>query len=216
MRLENNFVQVENNPVVINKVNSVAAAFGWTVQNIQVTDSAVAYESGAVGWTTEFGTFVNKTISIQRTTYASITYQRDMEDSRYKDWVKLEREYNDALAKTYLDSSEQLRLKQIKDETVRKGTRIAQFLGVFAAILLFASDYIPPDFYVICLVGGLLLAIAALYFILGKKGKGEKVALSMYAKSALVKNSEYNALLKKEDARRTQARTEILDQARAL
>ena len=120
MRLENNFVQVENNPAVINNVNSVAAAFGWTVQSIQVTDSAVAYESGATGWTTEFGTFVTKTISIKRNTYASITYQRDMGDPAYQEWVALENEYNEIEKRSYLTDEEREFLRGIEEEKKKK------------------------------------------------------------------------------------------------
>lgn len=219
MRLENNFVQVENNPVVINKVNSVAAAFGWTVQSIQVTDTSVAYQSGAVGWTTEFGTFVNSFVNIKRTTYASITYQRDRDDSKYSQWVALEREYNAIEEKSYYTEQE-------RQEIVAHFKKQSMMWAIFAGLAFIAATALMS---LLSKVDGSQAAIQTVCAVLfALEGVVMCIpAVSMYGISMDVRKAEaqilktvksgsvYNIVNAAND-RKQAAKQEVLDRAAVL
>lgn len=221
MRLENNFIQVENNPVVINKVNSVAAAFGWTVQSIQVTDSAVAYSSGSVTWATEFGAFTTNNVSVNRTTYASISYQRDMDDPKYKDWLSLENEYNEMSVKSYLSSEEEKQLNQIRNNMLDKYTKfygtsftvwqcLIIILGLFVFLIGFPIGNPMP-----CLIAGVIMAVGG-YALFGFVKRKVLSEAGQYVENKLLKDDVYISLVQTEAARRDKARKVILDRARML
>lgn len=190
MKLENNFVQVKNDPSVINEVNSVAAAFGWTVQSIQITDSSVAYESGAVGWTTEFGTFVNKTISIKRNTYASITYQRDMEDRAYQEWVALENEYNEIEKRSYLSEEDKEIVRSIEENVKEKYRKI--FIVVVALSVVTLNIF-----------SGILCVWAYV--------KREALVIRK-----VMKSSQYIEIKSRANQKKETAKQAVLDRARSL
>lgn len=223
MRLENNFVQVENNPMVINKVNSVAAAFGWTVQSIQVTDSAVAYESGAVGWTTEYSTFVQTKVKVDRRTYASITYQRDRDDSRYAQWLSLEREYNATAIKCYLNDSDATRFRQLERDAelaAKKSSSCAGWGCGGSIVLLGVFFFVSALFFGISGSEWSGVAIVSLILIvgglLGTNSAMKNVDEKVYREGAhtrLANNQEYVALKEKDTALRNVERQGILERA---
>lgn len=217
MRLENNFVQVENNPAVINKVNAVAAAFGWTVQSIQVTDTSVAYQSGAVGWTTEFGTFVNSTVTIKRTTYASITYQRDSDDPKYLQWVELEREYNAIEEKNFFTQQDADAIrKHFNGETLKYAVYaiIATVLGGIIAGLV-ADPHNPFFMIVACIivmVPGIYLGLQA--YAMYMMSKDIRAAGARILKEAKGGNA-YEAVKAANDRKQAE-KQEVLNRAAAL
>ena len=223
MRLENNFVQVENNPVVINKVNSVAAAFGWTVQSIQVTDSAVAYSSGSVTWATEFGAFTNNNVSIQRTSYASISYQRDMDDPKYREWVKLENEYNSMLSRSFLTDTEQRQYEQMRKEAekkIRKSYQAAMMFGqcVFYGMALLSVIMIlcvPETTPIMGICAIVFICLGYFVYNRGMK-KTLRVDIEKLIDSSLSKRSDYVQLMQTNALRREQSRTQLLNRARDL
>ncbi len=218
---------MENNPVVINKVNSIAATFGWTVQSIQVTDSAVAYSTGAVTWATEFGVFTNNNVSVERTTYASITYQRDREDPLYSQWLVLENEYNDMLGRSFLDDKDHRRLEKIRQEATAKSEKIPKTIKKVVALCFLGMAAISLITFVIGF-GQKLVAdsgfFALIFFISGILElywsnlitESDKKMNKSLANRSIKKNNEYSRLMELDAARREQARTEILDLARML
>lgn len=114
MRLETKFVQVPNDPEHINAINNLAAVWGWTVQNIQVTDSKITYEGDSHGWVTDYGYYGTTERITEHTNYASITYQRDMDNPKYEQLTALEDAYNSCTGKQYLTQEEQQRLSNAK------------------------------------------------------------------------------------------------------
>ena len=213
MRLENNFVQVENNPVVINKVNSVAAAFGWTVLSIQVTDTSVAYQNGAVGWTTEFGTFVNSTVTIKRTTYASITYQRDMDDPKYSQWVELESEYNAIEEKNFFTQQDEDAIRKHFTGEMLKYAVIFLIASVLCNFILYQVD--DPLMIVACII-----VMVSAVICLGLKAymcmmtKDIRVAGARILKEA--KGGDAYEAVKAANDRKQAEKQEVLDRAAAL
>ena len=215
MRLENNFVQVENNPAVINKVNGVAAVFGWTVQSIQITDTAVAYESGSVGWTTEFGTIVNSTITVNRTTYASITYQRDMDDPKYKEWVAFENEYNALERKSFFTTEEISQLSEIKTAVGRKWSA-----GIVIPGIMFTAMMAMPAIITIatgqkwdgiCTAFAAAAALLLVGIVLCLKFLKDEAVTNM-----LPKDKKYTVLCANERMRKDMAKQEVLNRARMI
>lgn len=112
MRFETKFVQVPNDPNRINTLNNMAAIWGWTVQNIQITDTKITLEGDSFGWITEYGTFSQKEVVTEHTNYASITYQRDMDHPHYEQLCALEREYNSCDKTSILTSDESKIIKR--------------------------------------------------------------------------------------------------------
>lgn len=218
MRLENNFVQVENNPIVINKVNSIAATFGWTVQSIQVTDSAVAYSTGAVTWATEFGAFTNNNVSVERTTYASITYQRNMDDPRYSKWAVLENEYNALEARSFLTNEEQKEIDAIMNKIVMEGKLLFGFgkflfLAIAIALTIYGIKIGQEDseMSMLCFVGCFLFV--GLFYLVHRF---IKVTKDNVQPNALEKNERYLQIRKNENSRKNAEKAAVLARARTI
>lgn len=213
MRLENNFVQVENNPVVINKVNSVAAAFGWTVLSIQVTDTSVAYQSGAFGWTTEFGTFVNSTFTIKRTTYASITYQRDMDDPKYSQWVELESEYNAIEAKNFFTQQD---ADAIRKHFTGEMLKYAVYILIASVLCEIIVDLIDDPLMIVACSIVIVSAVICLSLkaYMYMKTKDIRAAGARILKEA--KGGDAYEAVKAANDRKQAAKQEVLDRAAAL
>lgn len=199
MKLETNFVQVQNNPAVVNKVNTLAAAWGWTVQSVQVTDTAVAYESGAIGWTTEFGTFVQKSISVNRTTYASITYQRDKDDPKYSQWVALENEYNEAERNSFITPEESQKLAEI-EQAIKKADKLRLLVAfILVGVFIYVVISFPFLYYIMFLAGIVLL-----------------ITQNWRIKKKIEKDAEYCRIHAAAAKRKDEAKAKILARAEAL
>lgn len=208
MRLETNFVQTANDPRIINRVNSIAAAFGWTVQSIQVTDSQVAYSNGSFGWVTEYGVFIQESVKHERTTYANIVYQRDTEDPRHPDWVELESEYSAMEERSFLTDEELLRIVEIEKMMRKKYTRKSLLLyikaiGCTLPLLLINMSLFP--YLLLC-----WLAIGIGILVRYHQRSADSVA------QMLEKNIEYRAIVDEAEQRKDEVRQEILDRVYAI
>lgn len=150
---------------------------------------------------------LKKTISIKRTTYASITYQRDMEDPKYKDWVALEREYNELEAKSFFTPEEQRELDELKEKIGKKwvSTIVGPSLLFTATFVALSINSEPNPAYMIPIIFFVAIAVVGGVFL---KEKG--------VQNKLPQDKRYKALCAKERARRDAEKQKVLDRARAL
>ena len=201
MRLETKFVQVPNDPSTINAINNLAAVWGWTVQSIQVTDSKVSYEGDSYGWVTDYGTHIRKEIITEHTNYASITYQRDMDDPKCMKLSKLEAAYNECDNQRFLTDKEETSFNEACDAAHKEGKKykkLAIITGVVSAyVLLVASIAVKNP---IPIIAGIVLTI---YF-------ARKSANSHN------NNVEFNRLTDINSSRREARKQELLTAAKQL
>ena len=235
MRLKNNFVQVENNPAVIDKVNAVAAAFGWTVKNVQITYSEYTGSTGTASWTMEFRPALAPAVPGETVKYADITYQRDMDDPRYPEWVRLEREYNESLQNNRRLSAQEYRdMEQMEMAAFEKGNANAAFSTVAKCISL-ASPLIILIFLILMAYDGnlgvglicvavmvaMVLSFLLLFYLFTRMNPKAvsgypPMAIEKERQKELEKNAAYQALLQKERSLAQKERDAILACARAL
>ncbi len=161
MRLETKFVQVPNDPQHINAINNLAAVWGWTVQNVQITDSKIAYEGDSHGWMTDYGYFGSTEIITEHTNYASITYQRDMDDPKYPQLTALEAAYNDCEGKQYLTDEEQKRLADAEQKVDKQRSKY-QKLAIISVCISIVFSIIIKEFAVPILYGLIVMT----YFLI--------------------------------------------------
>lgn len=203
MRLETKFVQVPNNPATINAINNFAAVWGWTVQSIQVTDSKITYEGDSYGWVSDYGAHVTTQVITEHTNYASITYQRDIEDAKYEKLKFLEEKYNQCDSISCLTDEEETEEQQIMEEFNKKHSTfkklfIAAIITTIWGLSVLTMFIKAPILFVV----GIIICI-----ILGKKS-------SYY--DDYTNNSQFRELRARDKARRLQVKQDIIDQAKAL
>lgn len=155
MRLETKFVQVPNDPDTINAINNLAAIWGWTVQSIQVTDSKISYEGDSYGWVSDYGAYVQREIITEHTNYASITYQRDIDDGKYSQLTELEKAYNDCTGKQYLSEDEQNRLIDAQLAVDKRRSKYIMYavVAVIVSIVISMMTSVVPFFYGLMVMG---------------------------------------------------------------
>ena len=95
MRLETKVIQVPNDPRQIDDTNKVMDVFGWTVQGIQITDRKTVREGNSRGRIDNDGIHVETDVYTEHANYATITYQRDLDDPAIKKLASLEKEYDE-------------------------------------------------------------------------------------------------------------------------
>ena len=93
MRMEYKYERISNDPDEINRVLETDSAWGWQVVNLQVIDSKSVYQGNTYGVVSQYGAYTVTEMVHDRTTYANITYSRDVEEPRYQRWCELEEEY---------------------------------------------------------------------------------------------------------------------------
>lgn len=201
MRLETKFVQVPNDPSYINAINNLAAVWGWTVQSIQVTDSKVSYEGDSYGWVSDYGAHVSTEIITEHTNYASITYQRNIDDPKHAKLSEFETAYNECDDKWFLSASEQARYDKAcedADKERKKYKKFAIIAGVVSAYVLLVACLVVKN--PLPLIAGIAVTV---YF--AKKSS-----------KALDRNPDYNELFALNESRREARKQELNKSAQQL
>ena len=88
---ETKIIQTQNDPGVINNLNSEMSSFGWNVLSVQVTHNQNT-KTYTKGLDMLLGTGIN-TVETTTIEYASITYQRDRRMQNYAQIASLEQQY---------------------------------------------------------------------------------------------------------------------------
>lgn len=171
MRMQTEMIQVKNDPKVINEINSNAAIWGWSVLNIQITDQKIVREGDSKGGLQQgfFGDkyVITTEVVTEHVNYASITYQRDLDDPRTAKLAELEKAYYSCEKADYL-SSEEAKVKKEAQDVLDKQDRIKLFakLGFCAAIVSFILLFIVSTdlfdyLFILFLALGIFLGIYA-------------------------------------------------------
>lgn len=198
MRLEYKFERISNDPEEINRVLETDSAWGWQVVNLQVIDTKSVYQGNTYGVVTQYGAYSVTEMVHDRTTYANITYSRDVDEPRYQRWCELEEEYERTRILV------QRKMKAINERCAAEGTKKAVrqaflFLGlivvlffILALIMFVESKIIGNDsidehsvVLVISLIAIVLLVLAVVSLFSGRR----------YAKKIKEDDSEYKQLL---------------------
>ena len=95
MHNETTVRQVPNNPKTIDRTNNFMDTWGWNVLNVQITDRKTIHEGNSKGRIDDSGIHVETEVYTEHANYATITYQRDLDDSTIKELARLERKYNE-------------------------------------------------------------------------------------------------------------------------
>lgn len=211
MRLETKFVQVKNDPNVINAINNLAAIWGWTVQNVQVTDNKVTYEGNSSGWVNEYGAHITTEVITEHTNYASITYQRDMDHPNYARLRALEEDYNTSDNRDFLSEEEKAVMAQIKAQIapVHKKNKWIKIISIIVAVYagtfgLFLNSEASSGSGTPFLLVTVAAIISAIYF--GRKA----------SKASVSENSTWWNLSQQNEERREAHKKELIQQARML
>ena len=95
MRIQTEVIQVANKPQIIHEVNAEAAIWGWSVLNIQITEQKIVKEGDSHGRESVFGDkyIITTEVITEHINYATITYQRDLDDPKIKKLADLESDY---------------------------------------------------------------------------------------------------------------------------
>lgn len=149
MRMQTEMIQVKNDPKIINEVNSNAAIWGWSVLNIQITDQKIVREGDSKGGLQQ-GFFNDKyvvttEVITEHVNYASITYQRDLDDPRTAKLAELEKAYYSCENADYLSREEANAKKEAQDvldkkDRIKLFAKISFCAAIVSFILLFFVD----------------------------------------------------------------------------
>ena len=149
MRMQTEMIQVKNDPKIINEVNSNAAIWGWSVLNIQITDQKIVREGDSKGGLQQ-GFFNDKyvvttEVITEHVNYASITYQRDLDDPRTARLAELEKAYYSCENADYLSREEANAKKEAQDvldkkDRIKLFAKISFCAAIVSFILLFFVD----------------------------------------------------------------------------
>lgn len=202
MRLETRFVQVPNDPQTINAINNLAAVWGWTVQSIQVTDSKISYEGDSTGWISDYGAYVQMQIITEHTNYASITYQRDMDDPKYEKLSFLEEKYNKCDDISFLTDDEETQKKKIEEEIDKKHSLFKTLFIVALVVTIWGLFSLTM---VMHRIEPLAVGIAACVGLWVMKGR-----------YVVENNSDHWQLMRIDKQRRQEMKQEIINQAKAV
>ncbi len=201
MRLETEVIQVPNEPSEINALNEIEAAWGWSVQSVQVTEFKDSHYGGTTGTIDSTGYHGTTTIITEHTNYATITYQRDQDMPHYIQICALENEYRECEKKNFLNASEQQKedeCNRLSDAKYRDMLFGKIGIGVFVLAIIYYGAVGAVGVFV-------SVAIVAFFFL--------KAWCSPAYKDA--ENESYE-LSKKNDERRRAKRVELIQQARNL
>jgi len=96
MRIDTKVIQVSNVPSLIQTRNEMEAVWGWSVLSIQITDQKTVKEGDSYQRESFFGDkLITETeVITEHVNYATITYQRDLDDPISKQLADLEAEYH--------------------------------------------------------------------------------------------------------------------------
>lgn len=183
MRFETKFIQVPNDPDRINALNNMAAVWGWSVQNIQITDNKVTREGDSFGWVTEYGSYKQKEVVTEHTNYASITYQRDMDHPHYAELCALEKEYNSCDIISILTSDEK--------RTIKLYDRLNTLWKIIVAIFIICAFIVKEEF----LIGAVIVPI--IFWLAPPIWKLRKAANNLWSKNYSYKQDKKQELIEK-------------------
>lgn len=206
MRIETDVIQVKNDPRIINEVNLDAAIWGWSVLNIQITDQKTVREGDSHGRLSAFGDkyVVTTEVITEHTSYATITYQRDLDDPKIQKLAELQLAYEHADTAMLLNDNAQYEMedlgkildKQDRDKAIGKyaliGTVISFVLALFGLEIMEIAMW------------GCLIATVIFY--------GKAIFTSEYK----VARSNYDNHMKNLLASRRNRKEELLTQAKSL
>lgn len=211
MRLETKFVQVKNDPNVINAINNLAAIWGWTVQNVQVTDNKVTYEGNSTGWVNEYGAHITTEVITEHTNYASITYQRDMDHPNYARLRALEEDYNTSDNRDFLSKEEKAEMSQIEAQIapVYKKNKWIKIISIIVAIYAVTfGSFLNSE---ASSGAGMALSLIAVAAIISAIYFGRKAS-----KATVFGNSTWRNLNQQNEERREAHKKELIHQASML
>ena len=108
MRQETKVIQLANDPKAIERRNEFEAIWGWAVLGLQITDQKIVREGDSYGhqssWSDEY--IITTEVITEHTNYATITYQRDLDDPRIQELADLEKQYQDCCSSDFLTADE--------------------------------------------------------------------------------------------------------------
>ena len=162
MRNETTVVQVKNDPKVINEMNQEAAIWGWSVQSVQITEQKVVKEGDSHQRENIWGDKVitETEVITEHINYATITYQRDLDDPRTQRLAELEKAYNAADKADLWNDTERNEVEEMRkildqrdrDNSIGKLLLIAT--GVCFVLGMFGMDILEIPMF-ICLAASL-------------------------------------------------------------
>lgn len=108
MHIETKVIQLANDTTAIQQRNESEALWGWSVLSVQITDQKVIKEGDSHGHESYGGDkyIVTTEVVTEHTNYATITYQRDLDDARTAKLVELEKQYNACNYSDFLDDED--------------------------------------------------------------------------------------------------------------
>ncbi len=207
MRTETKVIQVQNDPKVINDMNTEAAIWGWSVLNVQITEQKIVKEGDSHGRESTWGDKYITTTEVitEHINYATITYQRDLDDPTTKKLADLERDYNhreNAELTWFLGDNDNTVYKECQ-EILKKKARDKLFgkifLGATVVCLIFSRNPLINVLMYVC-------AIGALFFF------GKALFTSEYRKA----KENVERLTREAYQKRGKNKTEILNKAKAI
>lgn len=171
MRTETKVIQVRNNPQVINEVNNEAALWGWSVLNIQITEQKIVKEGDSHGRESTWGDkyIITTEVVTEHINYATITYQRDLDDPTTKKLADLERDYNhraNADTAWFLGENDTFVYNECQNIIAKKDRDmlIAKILGGAAVVCLLLSGNGLFNFLMyVCAIGAIFFVGKALF-----------------------------------------------------
>ncbi len=108
MRQETKVIQLANDTKAIERRNEFEATWGWAVLGLQITDQKIVREGDSYGhqsaWSDEY--IITTEVITEHTNYATITYQRDLDDARTAELVDLEKQYYACESSDFLAADE--------------------------------------------------------------------------------------------------------------
>jgi len=142
MRIDTKVIQVSNVPSLIQTRNEMEAVWGWSVLSIQITDQKTVKEGDSYQRESFFGDkLITETeVITEHVNYATITYQRDLDDPISKQLADLEAEYHKtdrADVTSFLNTSD---ASLFEDSRQKLNKKMRDWkIGKFALIFTFVS-----------------------------------------------------------------------------
>ena len=188
MRMEYKFERISNDPDEINRVLETDSAWGWQVVNLQVIDTTSVYQGSTYGVVTQYGSYDVTEMVHDRTTYANITYTRDVDEPRYQRWCELEDEYE--RTRSMVDRKMKAIHERCEAAGKRKAVMRCLLFLVLSCVLFFIASaglFIDYDFLAVFFspVAIVFCVLAIVSILSGRR----------YAKKIREEDSEYKQLL---------------------
>ncbi len=179
MRTETKVIQVQNDPKTINEANTEAAIWGWSVLNIQITEQKIVKEGDSHGRESVWGDkYVTTTeVITEHINYATITYQRDLDDPTTKKLADLERDYNhrETIEETwFLGENDNFVYKECMDTLSKKKQDKLWgkiLLGATVVCLVLSGNIIFNILMYLCAIGTIIFFGKAVFSSKYRKAK---------------------------------------------